>query len=100
MLAAPGPTEAVLAYVARRLVRHEAGAVDVGLLEGLADAGDVAVAEDAEHAGDRALAHVAVDRVLVRQERDQGLADGQSRRRHRRAPLGAVGWAVVVSAGR
>jgi hypothetical protein len=77
-------------FVAGLQVGHEAGPVDVVLLERLADAGDVAVAEDAEHAGDRALTHVAVDGPLVGEELDQCLADGESLRRHGRGPFGAA----------
>ncbi len=64
--------------VAGLVVRHEVGILRVGLHERLADPGDVAVAEDPEDAGDGALAVVAVDRPLVREERDERLADGHA----------------------
>ena len=60
------------------VAREHVGHVVARLEQGLADAGDVAVAEDAEAAGDQPLLYPVALGVLVGQEPDQGLGDGQS----------------------
>ncbi|OEI69324.1 hypothetical protein Cus16_1167 [Curtobacterium sp. ER1/6] len=64
--------------VARLVVGQQTRLLHVQLLDRLTEARDVAVPEDAEDPRDRALAVVAVDGPLVREERDEGLADGHA----------------------
>ena len=69
--------------VARLVVAEPAA----GLLQRLAQAGHVAVPEDAEHAREeRRLPPVTLD-VLLRQELDRRLRDGQPPRRRHSAEL-------------
>ena len=51
--------------------------VDLGLQQRLADAGHVAVAEDAEAAGEELAALAVAFDVLVGQEANGGLGDGE-----------------------
>ncbi len=103
MLAAPGPTEAVTAkvskpvllpgiadgdvhhglLVAALVVRQEAGFVELGLQQRLADAGHVAVPEDAEAAGEELTPHAVSLGILLAQELHDRLADGQPHHRRR-----------------
>ena len=57
----------------------------LGLEQGLADAGDVAVTEDAEASGDRRLLDAVPLAVLLGQEPDHRLGDGEPYRHSRLA---------------
>ncbi len=72
--------------VAGLVVGHQVGLLEVVLLQRLPETGDVPVAEDAEHAGHGALADVAVDRPLPREELDQRLADRHPSGLHQSSP--------------
>ena len=59
------------------VAREHVGHLVARLEQRLTDAGDVAVAEDAEAAGDQPLLDPVALGVLVRQEADERLADGE-----------------------
>src|SRR5262249_20039918 len=63
--------------VAGLVVGQRAGSLDLGLQQGLADAGDVAVAEDAEAAGEQLVLHAVPFAALRGEEADQRLGDGE-----------------------
>ena len=66
--------------VAALVVRQLAGLVEFGLQQRLTDAGHVAVPEDAEAAGEELAPYAISLGVLLTQELDDRLADGQPHR--------------------